>query len=93
MPLARWQDTNRPAFVSVENATLRFEARCLGTCKVAVRFADTLPKILEQIKGLLHMEVLEDKIDKPVRKAETLISRIARACGEYQFKEYLIGNE
>lgn len=78
MPLARREDTNKPAFVSLQNATLRFGARCLGTCKVAVRFAGTVSKILEQMNGLLRMDVLEDKLGNTVRKPQTIISRMTR---------------
>lgn len=77
--LARWQGSKRRAFVSAQNATLRLVARCLGTCKVAVRFADTIPSVLEQINGLLQMDVMEDRLGKTIRKPETLIYRMAEA--------------
>lgn len=78
MALTRSEDRSKR--VSVEHKTLRLWARCLGTCKVAVRFADTRSDVLEQIHGLLQMDVLEDDPGKTIRKPETLISRIARAC-------------
>lgn len=83
IPLTRSEDVPAPA--SVEQTTLRFWARRLGTCKVAVRFADTQEDILEQINGLLQMNMLEDNMGKTVRKPETLISRIARACVAQQW--------
>lgn len=78
MALTRSEDRSKR--VSVEHKTLRLWARCLGTCKVALQFADTESDILEQIHGLLQMDVLEDDLGKTIRKPETLISRIARAC-------------
>ncbi|KAJ0120498.1 hypothetical protein J7T55_015227 [Diaporthe amygdali] len=78
MPLRLSED--RPACVSVENTTLRFWARRLGACKVAVRFADTQSKILEQVKELLDIDGSGDCKGQTVRKPETLVSRMARAC-------------
>lgn len=84
-PLKRCEDTNTPAFVSVENATLRFGARYLGTCKVVVRFEDTrsvedtISNILENINGILQMDMSEDRLGKPFRKPDNIISRMVRA--------------
>lgn len=83
IPLTLSEDVPAPA--SVEQTTLRFWARGLGTCTVAVRFADTQEDILEQINRLLQMNMLEDDMGKTVRKPETLISRIARACVAQQW--------
>lgn len=78
IPLTRSQDMLRP--VSVEHTTLRLWARYLGTCRVAVQFADTKSNVLEQIHGLLQMDVLEHDIGQTARKSENLIPRIARLC-------------
>lgn len=83
-PLTRREDTNTPAFVSVQNATLRFGARCLGTCNVVVRFADTtsfedtISNILEQINGILQMDWLEDRLVETFMEPGNIISRMVR---------------
>lgn len=78
MPLRGPEDSSRR--VLVEHTRLLLRARCLGTCKVVVPFAETRSEVLEQINGLLQMNVLEDDMGKTSRKPGTFISRLTRLC-------------
>lgn len=82
------QLVTKSARVSVEHSTLRLWARCLGTCKVAIQFADAESIIFEQIEGLLQTDGLEAITGKPVKKPGTLISRIARTCVAHYASSY-----
>lgn len=84
-PLTR-PDGN-PALISVGNVhpLLRIWARYLGTCEVALRFGDTAAVVLQQMNGLLG-DVLDGNFSNTMRKPETLLPRIGRACVAHYFE-------
>lgn len=81
-PLTRPDGT--PAHVLVEHTTIRIWTRYLGTCEVALRFGNTAAAGRQQIFGLLG-DVMDGNFSNTIRKPETLLARMARACVAHYF--------
>ncbi|KAI1404341.1 HET-domain-containing protein [Hypoxylon fuscum] len=87
--LRQWEDAP-PARVTADLSTVHLWARSLGRCKVAFQFSSKGTDVLDQIRGLLKTDPLslpEGSIGRTIRKPETLIPRMARACVRHAVRQ------